>query len=257
MEIFGTSIISIVGYLVVALGALTLILTLIGIFLVYHFWRTRKVIIPTVALAIISSLEVPIKRLSWILGVDPEVVDRAIVQLRNTLYHRAYIKTPYSQRAIFLPQCLRHPQCPARLSPEGLECINCGRCGLGKIKELAEHLGCLFFIAPGGSLVKRMVKKYKPKAVLGVGCSLEVKEGSGLMEALNIPVQAVTLEYDGCVDTRVNVEELLRKIAETEEGVPDYISIKASEISKCWPLKLPVEEGEVKIRETKLGKWLR
>ena len=64
----------------------------------------------------------------------------------------------------------------------------------------------------GGSLIKRMVKKYRPKAIIGVGCHMEVKEGTAKMASYGLPVQGVILDRDGCVDTRVDAVKLLEKI---------------------------------------------
>ena len=70
-------------------------------------------------------------------------------------------------------------------------------------------MGYMFFISPGSSLVKRMVKKYRPAAVIGIGCAVEVKEGTAMMDARGIPVQAVSLSRDGCVDTDVDVDQAI------------------------------------------------
>ena len=84
-------------------------------------------------------------------------------------------------------------------------------------------LGYTVFIAPGGSLVKRMVKKYKPKAVIGVGCPPEINEGSALMEAYGIPVLSVPLTKDGCVNTCVDIDELLEAL---HLGIKDVKNVK-------------------------------
>ncbi|MFH1403883.1 MAG: DUF116 domain-containing protein [Candidatus Altiarchaeota archaeon] len=187
-------------------------LSLLGVFLALVYRRNNRIMLPNITLFILGFLEAPVKQMSWLFGIDGIFIDTMVVELRNILYAKAYASTNYPERVIFLPQCMRNPKCPAPLGSEGIKCISCGRCGIFKIKEYSEQLGYRFFIAPGSMLVKRMVKKYKPKAVLGVGCVLEVYEGSSLMADAGLPVQAVILERDGCVDTRVNVIELMGKI---------------------------------------------
>ena len=61
-----------------------------------------------------------------------------------------------------MPQCLRSVQCPAKLTPEGIMCIDCGRCGIGEAKRYAEGMGYKFFVVPGSSFIKRIIKKYRP-----------------------------------------------------------------------------------------------
>ena len=191
---------------------LMLVLVFFGALAVLLFLKTKRVFIPTVTLMILSFFETPIKHILWILGVEGIFLDHMLTSLRNTLYRRAYAQTPYETRAIFLPQCLRHTDCPAKLTSEGIVCVNCGRCGIGELKKFSEDLGYLFFVVPGSSFIKCMIRKYRPKAVLGVGCSMEVKEGTALMSSIGMPVQSVTLLRDGCVDTRVDVMALVEKI---------------------------------------------
>jgi|GEM_PF-348570 len=224
-----------IGAAAIAAVTVTVSLIFFGALMVVLFIKTKKVFIPTVSLMVINVFEAPIKQVLWILGVEGEFLDNMLTSTRNALYRRSYRKTSYAARAIFLPQCLRHPDCPAKLSGEGINCINCGRCGIGELKDFSEKLGYLFFVVPGSSFVKRMIKQYRPKAVLGVGCPMEVKEGTALIYSIGIPVQSVTLVRDGCVDTRVNVMQLMEKIvlSDKQEFTGAHKKL-ATKIAKLW-----------------------
>jgi uncharacterized protein len=231
----------VLGGLMMVAGVVAVLLTITGIVLSLVFFKTREILIPGATLFILSMFEAPIRYMLWVIGIEEDVVSRLIVEVRNLLYHDRYERTPYSQRAIFIPQCLRSPHCPAPLTPEGIRCLGCGKCGIGKLKDDAEALGYKFFISPGSSLVKRMVKKYRPKAVLGVGCPMEVKEGTEKMASYGLPVQGVILDRDGCVDTRVDVSKLLEKIMTHHIRKESYAiesdapaMKKAVEISDMW-----------------------
>ncbi len=252
----------VVGALLIVGALLALVLTVVGIALALIFFKTRQILIPGVTLFILNLLETPIRYLLWMLRVEEDIVPHMMVEVRNRLYKRQFEKTPYVNRAVFLPQCLRNPQCPAPLTPEGIKCLNCGRCGIGMIKEVAEQLGYKFFIAPGSSLIKRMVSKYRPKAILGVGCNMEVKEGTAKMASYGLPVQGITLERDGCVDTRVDVVKLMEKLkSHSAYGKysiaedPDYLR-RAVEISEMWSDSEPtgVEIIEAK-KGVERGRW--
>ena len=256
MEWLGIDAVSFFGVGVAVLLALlavgAIIATVIGFLLVFLFLKTRKILIPQVTIIILSILEAPIKQLLWLFHIDEKYLDYMIVEMRNVLYLPRYSEIPYTERVLFMPQCLRSPKCPAPLNEEGIQCKNCGRCGLGMIKEEAEQLGYKFFIAPGATLIKRMVKRYKPKALLGVGCHMEVKEGSEQIVAYGIPAQGVILERDGCVNTRVNVNKLLERIKTHKslgryriEDDEEYLK-KAEEISRRWDDTTP---KEVEIKE--------
>jgi hypothetical protein len=231
----------VLGIMLIVGVFLSIVLTLVGIVLTLVFFKTRQIIIPGITLFILNLLETPIRYLLWVFRIEEDIVSKMMIEVRNILYSQGYNKTEYTNRAIFLPQCLRHPNCPAPLTPEGIKCMSCGRCGIGKIKEEAEQLGYKFFIAPGGSLIERMVKKYRPKAILGVGCHMEVKEGTGKMASYGLPVQGVVLGRDGCVNTRVDTIKLMEKIKTKTikkrrysiEEDEEYLR-KAGEISDLW-----------------------
>jgi hypothetical protein len=65
-------------------------------------------------------------------------------------------------------------------------------------------MGYRIFIVPGSSFIKRMVKKYHPKAIIGVGCLSEVKEGIDMADKLGLVAMGVVTMKEGCVETLVN-----------------------------------------------------
>jgi uncharacterized protein len=253
----------VLGALIMVAGVLAIVLTLVGIGLSLLFMKKRQVVIPEVTLFILTLLEAPIRYLLWVFKIEGDVVSRLVVEVRNRLYRDRFDRTPYEQRAMFIPQCLRSPNCPAPLTPDGIRCLDCGRCGIGKIKGEAESLGYKVFIAPGGSLIKRMLKKYQSQAVLGVGCPMEVKEGTEKMASYGLPVQGIILERDGCVDTRVDVVKLLEKIKSqrmakgrfTIESDKPYLK-KALGISEMW-VNAPSDDLKVEDENKKGAKTQR
>ena len=60
---------------------------------------------------------------------------------------------------------------------------------MGEAKKYAEGMGYRFFIVPGSSFIKRIIKKYRPGAIVGVGCHMEIKEGLDLCHSHAIPAQ--------------------------------------------------------------------
>jgi hypothetical protein len=70
-------------------------------------------------------------------------------------------------------------------------------------------MGYRVFSVPGSSFIKRMVKKYHPKAIIGIGCLSEVKEGLEMADKLGLVSMGVVTLKDGCVETLVNWEGVL------------------------------------------------
>lgn len=96
-------------------------------------------------------------------------------------------------------------------------CLNCGQCGVGEAKNYAESMGYKFFIVPGSSFIKRIIKKYRPGAIVGVGCHMEIKEGLDLCHSHGIPARGVLLSTSGCVATTLNWDNFYEAIS---EGAP-------------------------------------
>ncbi|MFA7198531.1 MAG: DUF116 domain-containing protein [Methanoculleus sp.] len=146
-------------------------------------------------------LEGLVKAICKLLGLDDKDLVTFFITLRNTMNTKAFAETPVEQRAVFLPQCLRSAQCPANLTPEGLKCRNCGRCSVGENTAWLENIGYRVFIVPGSTFIKRMVKKYRPRAIIGVGCLMEVKDGIEMGDRIGLTAIGVVNVKDGCVET--------------------------------------------------------
>ena len=230
LEIFKMDIIYALGYLMLVLIATFVLFSFVGVLFVFIFRKKNKLFVSRTLLVFFRSFQIPIKYFMSFLGLESVSLDIMLVEMENKLYKKAFLGVPHEKRAVFLPHCLRHPQCPAKLSPEGIQCVNCGKCGIGEIKKEVEKRRIHVFIVPGSSFIKRMIRKYKPDAVVGVGCPMEVKEGMEMMAQIELPAQAVVLLRDGCMNTRVNVEELMQTIVQPEE----FDLTRAEEISAKW-----------------------
>jgi hypothetical protein len=204
MEIEIDSLFILIGKAVV-FGALTLlVLAVIGSLLIAYSFKTERFIFPNFMLFSITVLEAIVKALFRLVGVDDNIVDDVGIGLKNKISLKKFRDTPINKRLIFLPQCLRAADCPSKLSPEGMGCIDCGRCEVGTAVKSAESMGYKVFIVPGSSFIKRLVRKHKPGAILGVGCITEIKAGLEMCEKINLFGVGLVLEKAGCVSTVLN-----------------------------------------------------
>jgi uncharacterized protein len=154
------------------------------------------------------------------LGLNERLVNYTHTELRNKLNEFRFRKVPYSERILFLPHCLKNSEkCKAPIGKYGLECLDCGQCQITELRKMALDLGYKgVYVAPGGSLVYKIMVEQRPKAVVGVGCAAEVDMGMDKASENNIPVQGVILLRDGCKDTRANLEEVKEKLELFENG---------------------------------------
>ena len=143
------------------------------------------------------------------MGIEEKDLFQLYVKTKNTASREKFAATPYSERIMLLPQCLRSRECPAELGEYGYECQECGKCKLKKVIHMAKTLGYKdVFILPGGSIAKKIILKAKPKACLGVACFKELVLGSFLCEKLGVIAQGVALLRDGCINTLVDWKSL-------------------------------------------------
>ncbi|MDD1758907.1 MAG: DUF116 domain-containing protein [Methanotrichaceae archaeon] len=196
-----------VGEAVVFLCLFLLFGAAIAALLILYSFRTGHFFAASLMLVSISVLESAIKAIFRLGGADDSIVDEVGVRLRNYINRRDFLRIPILERFIFIPQCLRSTECPAKLTPEGIACIGCGRCDIGEAKKLSEKMGYKLFIVPGSSFIKRIIKKYRPRAIIGVGCQMEIKEGLDLCHRYGLPAVGVPLLQNGCVSTKLDWDQ--------------------------------------------------
>jgi hypothetical protein len=148
-----------------------------------------------------------LKRSLRLIGLRPENVDRLYIEFKNDHYRDEFRSIEPKSKILFLPQCLRTIKCRAPITEDGYRCVKCspGTCKVYAIKAKAEKLGYKVFICPGGSMIFKVIKKLRPKAVMGVACMKELVLAA---EELRIPMQGVELLKSGCVATDVDLEHV-------------------------------------------------
>jgi len=192
---------TIIGEAVVYFAVFLLLIAILGSFLIGYSFKTEKFIFPGFMLFSITLLENLVKALFRLIKMEDSIVDDVGIELKNKISLRKFRDTPVNKRLIFFPQCLRAVTCPSKLSPEGMECVYCGACEIGQAKKSAEILGYKVFIVPGSSFIRRLVRKHKPSAILGVGCMTEIKSGLEMCEKMDLFGVGIVLEKAGCVST--------------------------------------------------------
>jgi len=194
----------IIGEVTVFVIVAALIISFVLVVISLYSIRNQKLYFPKLIKSGLVFLEGMMKAMFRLIGLEDREMLSFFIKIHNTMNAAEFGRIPVADRAIFMPQCLRSSQCPAHLTPEGLKCRNCGQCSVGEARILLEQLGYRIFIVPGSSFIKRMAKKYRPKAILGIGCLTEVKEGIDMADKMGLIVMGVVTLKEGCVETIVN-----------------------------------------------------
>jgi uncharacterized protein len=112
------------------------------------------------------------------------------------------------KKLLFLPACLRNSKvCLNEQSENGISCSHCkdtNSCAIGRIKEFADSLKYITYIAPGGDLVEKIVEKTRPIVVIGVACRKELNQALDYLGKFDIVMDYVLLNKTGCIDTEVD-----------------------------------------------------
>ena len=144
---------------------------------------------------------------------DEAWVNSTAVGVINALHKPSVLRVKKADRVLFLPHCLRNAkECKAKITEEGYRCEKCGKCSIAGIVTECEKNGMKWFIVGGGSAVIEIIKKYRPKAVIGVSCFPEAKLAIEKLAEYSIPIQSVILSKAGCMNTQVNAADVLEKI---------------------------------------------
>jgi len=152
-------------------------------------------------------------------GLNQRLINYTHIELRNKLNEYGFKATPYSNRILFLPHCMRNSKdCKAVHSEEGIVCKKCGKCDISELVDFAKKLGySKTFIVPGGSMVQKIIKRYKPAATMGICCYHEANLAFDSLRGTKIHPQVSLLLQDGCKDTKANLAEAKEKLTMIDE----------------------------------------
>ena len=122
-----------------------------------------------------------------ILGrIKPGAELKLLVDAGNRRFRRQFARTPFQDRLLFLPFCLRPRDCPAPVDRDsGLICQSqCPGCPVGEARERALALGyqAVYVVPssrmmrgrgllPSDQFIKGKLMEHQPGAALGVVCA--------------------------------------------------------------------------------------
>ena len=99
-------------YLVIFVIAGTVIALLIG---AYSF-KNHRIVFPGFVLFTLYLFYSPAKWICKVFRIRETLVDDILIDIRNALMLDRFVHTK-ENRVVFLPQCMRHPECRARCDP--------------------------------------------------------------------------------------------------------------------------------------------
>lgn len=140
-----------------------------------------------------------------------EPFQRFVIEMSNRLVRAEKIRT--RKLLLMLPHCLQIDECTIRLTHNIYNCERCGRCEIRDLIEIADEFKLELFVATGGTIARKVVKEFRPEAIIAVACERDLS--SGLVDTYPIPVLGISNErpFGPCFNTRVD----LRRVKEAIE----------------------------------------
>ncbi|WP_294967730.1 DUF116 domain-containing protein [uncultured Methanosphaera sp.] len=205
---------TLIGEIVVICILVVLVLMIITSVLGLILLKNKKLVFPRILLFTLNITYPSLKSILKLLQFDDLAIDRISIDLRNRLNKDKFKELNSEDVIVVLPHCLRSTDCPAKLGTSGLECLKCGKCPIGIFKEICDKKNMGVYIVPGSTFMKNIIRKREFKGVIGVACPVDLNNAMTTLE--NYVTQGVYLLNDGCINTLVDVDEVIDLINVTQ-----------------------------------------
>ncbi|MCL6560293.1 MAG: DUF116 domain-containing protein [Firmicutes bacterium] len=146
--------------------------------------------------------------LGHLLSIDKDRIRRSFVEVNNQLVRTKGIKIAPHQILVLVPHCLQWTGCPHKITIDVHNCRRCGKCYVNDLLALRERYGVNLGVATGGTLARKYVEEYRPKAIVAIACERDLS--SGIQDVGYLPVLGVPNERPNgpCHDTCIKIERV-------------------------------------------------
>ena len=146
--------------------------------------------------------------LGRLLHIDADRIKRSFVEVNNQLVRARRFSLAPGELLLLAPHCLQRSECPHKITTNVGNCRRCGRCSVDGLLRLRDKYGFHVGMATGGTLARKYVREYRPRAIVAVACERDLE--SGIRETSPIPVLGVINERPcgPCLNTRVDLSRV-------------------------------------------------
>lgn len=154
-----------------------------------------------------------------VFNIDKDRIKSSFIEVNNHLVKSKALHLFPAQILLLVPHCLQKSDCPHKITVNINNCRRCGGCVVNDLLELRDRYGIKVGMATGGTLARKFVKEYRPRAIVAVACERDLT--SGIQDSNPIPVLGVTNErpFGPCFNTQI-------KVPKVEEAVRFFIKDK-------------------------------
>lgn len=146
------------------------------------------------------------------LKIDVDRIKSSFIAVNNQMVKAVNFRLNPEQVLLLVPHCLQKTQCPHKITVEIDNCRRCGGCCIGSLLDIRDNYGIHMGVATGGTLARKYIKDFRPRAVVAVACERDLT--SGIQDSNPLPVMGVTNErpFGPCHNTRVDLGQVIEAI---------------------------------------------
>ncbi len=162
--------------------------------------------------------------LGRVFNIDQDRIKSSFIEVNNYLVRSKALKLFPEQVLLLAPHCLQKSNCPHKITTDVDNCQRCGGCVVCDLLDLRDRYGIKVGMATGGTLARKYVREYHPRAIVAIACERDLT--SGIQDSDSIPVLGVTNErpFGPCFNTCIRVsvvEEAVRFFLKDQTGWPE------------------------------------
>lgn len=141
-------------------------------------------------------------------NIDKDRIKSSFIEVNNYLVRSKALKLPPSQVLLLAPHCLQNSDCPHKITVNVDNCQRCGRCVISELLDLRDRYGIKIGIATGGTLARKYVREYRPRAIVAIACERDLT--SGIQDSDPIPVLGIVnvRPFGPCFNTCIEVSKV-------------------------------------------------
>lgn len=202
--------------LVLVIGGALSLLTLIGLGItgiVMTLWQAKTFPALQNSMRVAITLLYPIAlRLGKVFGIDRDLIQSSFIEVNNQLVLTKGLRVKPEQLLLLAPHCLQEYDCPHKITVDIAKCRRCGGCVVSDLRDLGDRYGIRVAIATGGTLARKVVETYRPKAIVAIACERDLT--SGIQDSNPLPVLGVLNERPNgpCVNTSIDLVKVEKAI---------------------------------------------
>ena len=192
------------GILLLGLGVLVMVLSIlrghasspIGRF----FFRTALSLYPFVL------------ALGRFFHLNLDKIRASFIEVNNHLVRSYHLALAPSELMVLAPHCLQKKSCQIKISQNVNKCQVCGGCGIGGLLGLSREIGFNLAVATGGTLARKSIREYHPKAIIAIACERDL--AGGILDVRPLPVLGILNQRpDGpCCNTVVSYDRVIEAL---------------------------------------------